>query len=48
MYLVVKEWVQAVDGDDAGNIQLAAQQHRSMPARQRSMSMDQINPPRAM
>ena len=44
MHLVVKEWVQAVDGDDARNIQLAAQEHRSMPARQRSMSMDQINP----
>ena len=48
MYLVVKEWVQAVNGDDARDIQLAAQQDRSMAARQRSMSMDQINPPGLM
>jgi hypothetical protein len=34
-----------MDGDDARDIQLAAQQDRSMAARQRSMSMDQINPP---
>src|SRR5580700_10586755 len=44
MHLLVKEWVQPVDSDDARNIQFAAQQYRSMPARQRSMSMDQINP----
>src|SRR5271156_4165267 len=46
--LVVKECVQAVDGDDTRNIQLLAQEHGSMSARQRSMSMNQIDSLRLM
>src|SRR5271154_7319021 len=46
--LVVKECVQAVDGDETRNIQLLAQEHGSMSARQRSMSMNQIDSLRLM